>query len=171
MEGKRPIDIYTDILQYQYMPTYKNIRIKMKNGKTRLQRVQVLANGKYKFVKNLVKGKTGSKSSKKRSSGSASKKVSRMGKNGKMFRTLGATGALEDFAWGFGGLVLLGPRDPLALPAIRMVQGIQGHVFNRVGKGRLVYALIDIADLIIAGQASVQGIFDSLRQLTKIIPA
>lgn len=95
-----------------------------------------------------------------------------MGKNGsKMFRTLGATGALEDFAWGFGGLALMGANNPVSLPAIRLVQGVQGHVFNRVGKGRLVYALIDLADLIIAGQASVQNVFDSIKQLTKIVPA
>jgi len=39
------------------MPTFKNIRVKMRGGKSRLQRVQVLASGKYKFVKNLTKGK------------------------------------------------------------------------------------------------------------------
>jgi len=149
------------------MPTYKNIRIKMRGGKTRLQRVQVLASGKYKFVKNLVKGK--STTTKKRA---ASSKVSSVGKNsGKMFRTLGAKGALEDFAWGFGGIVLMGAGNPVALPAIRLVQGVQGHVFGRTGKGRLVYAIIDLADLVIAGQASVQGIFDSMKQLTKIVPA
>jgi len=148
------------------MPTYKNIRIKKRGGGTRLQRVQVLASGKYKFVKNLVKGK--GKTAKTRS---ASKKVSNVGNKGKMFRTLGVKGALEDFAWGFGGIVLMGANNPIALPAIRLVQGVQGHVFGRTGKGRLVYALIDLADLIIAGQASVQGVFDSLKQLTKIAPA
>ena len=94
-----------------------------------------------------------------------------MGKNNtKMFRILGTKGALEDFAWGFGGLVLMGANNPVALPAIRLVQGVQGHVFGRTGKGRLVYALIDLADLVIAGQASVQSIFDSIKQLTKIAP-
>jgi len=146
------------------MPTYKNIRIKMKNGKTRLQRVQVLASGKYRFVKNLVKGK--STPTKKRSAS----KVSSVGNKGKMFRTLGTKGALEDFAWGFGGLTLMGVGNPVALPAIRLVQGVQGHVFNRTGKGRLVYALIDLVDLVIVGQASVQSIFDSIKQLTKIAP-
>ena len=34
------------------MPKFKNIRIKKPGGGTRLQRVQVLASGKYKFVKN-----------------------------------------------------------------------------------------------------------------------
>ena len=87
-----------------------------------------------------------------------------------MFRTLGAKGAIEDFAWGFGGLVLMGANNPVALPTVRLVQGIQGHVFGRTGKGRLVYAIIDLADLIIAGQASVQTIFDSMKQLTKIAP-
>ena len=37
------------------MPTFKNIRIKMKDGKTRLQRVKVLKSGKFKFVKNLTR--------------------------------------------------------------------------------------------------------------------
>ena len=144
----------------------------MKNGKSRLQRVQVLASGKYKFVKNLSKSKsstsrsTKSSKSKKRS---GSKKVSNVGKNGsKMFRTLGPKGAIEDFAWGFGGLMLMGASNPVALPAVRLVQGVQGHVFGRTGKGRLVYAIIDLADLVLAGQASVQSIFDSMKQLTKI---
>ncbi|GAI36659.1 unnamed protein product, partial [marine sediment metagenome] len=105
----------------------------------------------------------------------ASTKGKSMGKNNsKMFRTLGAKGAIEDFAWGFGGLMLMGANNPVALPAMRLVQGVQGHVFDRTGKGRMVYAIIDLADLVIAGQASVQSVFDSLRQLTKIsalIPA
>lgn len=155
------------------MPTYKNITIKKRGGGTRLQRVQVLASGKYKFVKNV-----GSKARKtyKKAKGKASRrrvarKVSKVGNNGnKMFRTLGTKGAIEDFAWGFGGIALMGAGNPIALPAIRLVQGVQGHVLNRTGKGRLVYALIDLADLVIAGQASVQGIFDSLKQLTKIAP-
>ena len=90
------------------------------------------------------------------------------GGGSKMFRTLGTMGAVEDFAWGFGGLVLMGANNPVALPAIRLVQGIQGHVLGRAGKGRLVYSLIDLADLIIAGQANITSVFDSLKQLTKI---
>ena len=153
------------------MPTFKNIRIKMKGGKTRLQRVQVLASGKYKFVKNLTKRRASPRtvSPKVRKRRTASTKGKSMGKNGsKMFRTLGAKGAIEDFAWGFGGLMLMGANNPVSLPAVRLVQGVQGHVFGRTGKGRLVYALIDLADLVIAGQASVQSIFDSMKQLTKI---
>ena len=149
------------------MPTYKNITIPKRGGGTRKQRVQVLASGKYKFVKNLTKGK--SKTTKKRLA--SKKKATKVGNNnGKMFRTLGAKGALEDFAWGFGGITLMGRQNPVALPAIRLVQGVQGHVFNRTGKGRLVYSIIDLADLVITGQASVQGIFDSIKQLTKIAP-
>jgi len=37
------------------MPTYKNIRVPKRGGGTRMQRVQVLASGQYKFVKNLSK--------------------------------------------------------------------------------------------------------------------
>ena len=38
------------------MPTIKTIRIKKAGGGTRLQKVKVLASGKYRFVKNTVKG-------------------------------------------------------------------------------------------------------------------
>ena len=34
------------------MPRYRNIRVKMKGGKSRIQRAIVLASGKLKFVKN-----------------------------------------------------------------------------------------------------------------------
>ena len=55
------------------MPKFKNIRVKMKNGKSRLQRVQVLKSGKYKFVSN----KSGSKKSTgSKKSGSTKKKKS-----------------------------------------------------------------------------------------------
>ncbi|GAI03724.1 unnamed protein product [marine sediment metagenome] len=97
------------------------------------------------------------------------KRNTRMGNNkGKMFRTLGPAGAVEDFAWGFIGLSLMGRNNPAALPTVRLIQAVQGHVFDRVGKGRLVYALIDIADLILVGAASMSSIFDSARQLTKV---
>jgi len=35
------------------MPKFKNIRVKMANGKSRIQRAQVLKSGKLKFVKNI----------------------------------------------------------------------------------------------------------------------
>lgn len=61
------------------MPTFKNIRIKMKGGKSRTQRVKVLASGKYKFVKNLK----GSTSSKSKSTPKSTKSKSKAGKGGK----------------------------------------------------------------------------------------
>jgi hypothetical protein len=39
------------------VPKYKTIRIKKAGGGTRLQKVQVLASGKYKFVKNSTKSR------------------------------------------------------------------------------------------------------------------
>ena len=39
------------------MPKYKTIRMPKKGGGTRLQKVQVLASGKYKFVKNSTKSR------------------------------------------------------------------------------------------------------------------
>ena len=43
------------------MAKFKNIRVKMRGGKSRLQRVQVLASGKYKFVKNKTRSKVSRK--------------------------------------------------------------------------------------------------------------
>jgi len=65
------------------MPKFKNIRLKMKGGKTRTQRVQVLASGKYRFVKNI---------------GSQSRKLTRTVKKttrriGKMARRRGRRGS------------------------------------------------------------------------------
>jgi len=37
------------------MPKFKNVRIKMANGRTRLQRARVLASGKLRFVKNKTR--------------------------------------------------------------------------------------------------------------------
>ena len=51
---------------------FKNIRIKMKSGKTRMQRVQVLKSGKYKFVKNL--GSKAKKSTRKSVKGTVTKR-------------------------------------------------------------------------------------------------
>jgi len=45
---------------------FKNIKIKKKGGGTRMQRVQVLKSGKFKFVKNTKKG-GGKKSTKRKS--------------------------------------------------------------------------------------------------------
>lgn len=48
------------------MAKFKNIRIAKPGGGKRTQRVQVLASGKYKFVKNLKKSKSSNPSSKKK---------------------------------------------------------------------------------------------------------
>jgi len=48
------------------MPRFKNVRIKMANGKSRLQRAQILASGKLKFVKN--KARSAGKSVRRRAS-------------------------------------------------------------------------------------------------------
>lgn len=69
------------------MVKYKNIRIKKPGGGTRMQRVMVLASGKYKFVKNLTKSR--SKSRKAKTTRKTTKRKSnpkrggnrRMGKN------------------------------------------------------------------------------------------
>ena len=62
------------------MATYKNIKIKKRGGGTRTQRVQVLASGKYKFVKNLSKS---SNKSTKTKTKKGSRKVAKKNKNSK----------------------------------------------------------------------------------------
>lgn len=63
--------------------TYKNIKIKKRGGGTRTQRVMVLSNGKYKFVKN----KSGTKKSKsKKPKKKSSKNTSKGGSNTKRKR-------------------------------------------------------------------------------------
>ena len=138
------------------MVTYKNIRIPMKNGKTRLQRVQVLASGKYKFVKNLggAKSSTKKKSSKTtRRTGTMAKKTVTRAK--KILGSYGATGLLEDAAVGFlGSQVFLSMGYPLesALPMARVAQGAIGKALDRRGKGRLAYGLIDLLDVYLIKQ-------------------
>jgi hypothetical protein len=56
------------------MPTFKNIRIPKKGGGFRLQRVQVLKSGKFKFVKNKKGGSSTSKKSTKTKKKSGGKK-------------------------------------------------------------------------------------------------
>ena len=133
------------------MPIFKNVRIKMANGKTRLQRAQVLKSGKLKFVKNLS-----SSSSRKRSTSSKRKntpakrsanrrKVSKTGKS-KMLRTVGLVGAAEDIAWGFVGFNVLG-KTVGALPMTRVIQGVAGHALDRRGKRRLVDGVLDLVTI------------------------
>jgi len=56
------------------MPKFRNIRVKMANGKSRIQRAQVLASGKLKFVKN--KARSAGRSVKRRAS-TAKRRVTR----------------------------------------------------------------------------------------------
>ena len=132
------------------MVTYKNIRIPMKNEKTRLQRVKVLASGKYKFVKNLA---TASKKKKTPKTTRSGKTTARNAK--KILGNLGATGLLEDAAIGFFGTsVLMGMGYPMesAMPMTRIVQGVAGKALNRRGKGRLAYGIIDLVDVYLIKQ-------------------
>ena len=64
------------------MATFKNIRIKMKGGKSRMQRVKVLASGKYKFVKNLTKRgpKTPTRRTRRKTNPGRKRGVRRMGR-------------------------------------------------------------------------------------------
>jgi len=94
------------------MVKFKNIRIKMKGGKSRTQRVKVLASGKYKFVKNLTKSTSKSKSTPKKSK---SKSASRKGGN-RMGNKGGKSITRTAFKW-----IRIGA---LAAPAVRRV--IQG---------------------------------------------
>ena len=99
-----------------------------------------MKSGKLKFVKNLT---TSRKSNPKKRSASK-RSVTNTGNNkSKMFRTISATGALEDIAWGFVGFNVLG-QSVAALPLIRTIQGVQGHVLDRRGTRRLVDGVLDL---------------------------
>lgn len=81
------------------MPKFKNIRIKKKGGGSRMQRVQVLASGKYKFVKNTTKSRSPRSSPRKKAT---RKGVRRMPKKRKGRRRNGFTIPLALVA-GVGG--------------------------------------------------------------------
>ena len=138
------------------MPKYKNIRIKKRGGGTRLQRVQVLASGKYKFVKNKATRKSSKKKSsnpKRRRTKTAKKAIRRGGK--KLLGNLGAAGAVEDLAIGYFGTQLfrsMGYPTESALPMARVAQGAIGVALNRRGKGRLAYGIIDLIDVYLLKQ-------------------
>lgn len=134
--------------------TYKNIRIPMKNGKTRLQRVKVLASGKYKFVKNLATASKKKKTPKTTRSGKTTAK-NKVARGKKILGNYGASGLLEDAAIGFFGTSLimgLGYPVESAMPMARVVQGLAGKVLDRRGKGRLAYGLIDLLDVYLIKQ-------------------
>jgi hypothetical protein len=135
------------------MPTYKNIRIPKRGGGTRTQRVQVLASGKYKFVKNLTtKRKTTRKTSskKKRRRKTVAKKKNYRSRAKGIIGKYGMGGLLEDSIIGLVGSSMLMSRGyPLesALPMTRLAQGAIGKAIGRRGAGRLEYAVIDLIDV------------------------
>ena len=130
--------------------SFKNIRVPVgKTGKTRLQRVQILKSGKFKFVKNLKKGGSTKANRPKRSKAKRTGKVRNTAK-GKMFRTLSGLGALEDVGIGFIGFTLLG-KTPSALPLTRAIQGIAAIAMDRRGKARAVSGILDLVALWLAG--------------------
>jgi hypothetical protein len=136
------------------MPQFKNIRVPVgKTGKTRLQRVQVLKSGKFKFVKNLKKGSGSQKSKAKRSSSKKKGKVRNTAK-GKLFRSISGAGALEDVGVGFIGFTLLG-KTPAALPLTRTLQGIAAHAMGRRGKRHAIQGILDLVTLWLAGGIGV----------------
>ena len=155
------------------MPKFKNIRIKMKNGKSRLQRVQVLASGKYKFVKNKKSSASKSKSKKsksrrkRRSNPGKSSKGGKMAKKG-LFGNLSGVGFIEDVAIGYVGGGFFSGMGEARLPFTRVVQGIAGHALNRRGKARLVYGISDLIDVYLMQGAGLDKIADEIMQSLKM---
>ena len=130
--------------------------------------MKVNAKGQWKFLKNTgTKGKTTTK----KSSSGGSKKVNRVAK-GKFFKNMSLAGAAEGVGWGFVGLNILGPTNPVSLPITRLVQGVQGHVMGRRGKARLMPAIIDLIDLWLVGQFRMPrvGATSGIAQLLKVRP-
>ncbi len=126
-----------------------------------MQRVQVLASGKYKFVKNV--GTTRRKASKpKKGKRKMAKKKNYRARAKGVIGKYGMTGLAEDAAIGyFGSQVLMGMGYPLesALPMTRVIQGIAGKALNRRGKGRLEHGVIDLIDVYLIRKGfSLQGI-------------
>lgn len=163
------------------MPTFKNIRVPVgKSGKTRLQRVQVLKSGKFKFVKNIGKRvsrrkKTTKKSvSRRKKRGNPSKSVRKTAK-GKFFGNLSGAGALEDVAWGTIGFSVLG-RSATAIPMTRAIQGIAAHALDRRGKARMIPGILDLISIWLAGGfganggVGLGGIASALQNLRKMSP-
>ena len=94
----------------------------------------------------------------------------------KLLRNMSGVGALEDFGWGWIGFNITG-RGAASLPIVRVVQGVQGHVFDRRGKARLIPGLIDLLVILTSGgikagktTAVARPLSDAGRQLAKIFP-
>ena len=90
--------------------------------------------------------------------------------NNKLLGNMSTSGVIEDGAWGFVGLKLLGTR-PTVLPSVRAIQGASAHIMNRRGKSRLVPAIIDLVDLWLAGATGGQlPLVNEIQQLIKLSP-
>ena len=116
------------------MATYKNIRIKMKGGKSRLQRVKVLASGKYKFVKNLTQKVT--RRTKRKTNPGRKRGVRRMGKK----KRRGSGKSLVKTAFKFirlGALIAPGIHTATSIGGMRGVEvalGNYGGINSSTGK-------------------------------------
>jgi len=94
----------------------------------------------------------------------------------KLLRNMSGIGALEDFGWGWVGFNVTG-RSAASLPIVRALQGIQGHVFDRRGKARLIPGLIDLLVILTSGgikngttAAVVRPLGDARAQVAKLFP-
>lgn len=69
---------------------FRNIRVKMKGGKTRIQRAMVLASGKLRFVKNVTRSRSSPSKARHSSKGGTRKmaKKRRFGSRGSLPRTI-----------------------------------------------------------------------------------
>lgn len=88
--------------------------------------------------------------------------------NKRMFKTMGASGALEDFLIGYLGQGFFSGMGAAALPFTRTLQGISGHALNRRGKGRMMYGILDLIATYAAMGYGLGGIVDELTQVLKI---
>jgi len=140
------------------MPTYKNIRIKMKNGKSRMQRVQVNAKGQYKFVKNVgsrTRRASSPRKTKKRRTRTLAKRKNYSTRAKAIIGKYGMAGMAEDLAWGYlGSQAIMTQGYPLesALPMSRIIQGLAGKALKRRGAGRLEHGILDLIDVYLIRQ-------------------
>lgn len=121
------------------MVTYKNIRVKKRGGGSRLQRVKVLASGKYKFVKNLKAKK--SKSSNPRSSRKKARKVKRKVAKKKRRRSSGMTIPLAPVAGLMAGIA--GGQSPGYSPLNLVMAGDFENAANALSMNYTGYSLMD----------------------------
>jgi hypothetical protein len=92
------------LLSVKLLVKYKNIRIKKKGGGYRTQRVQVLASGKYKFVKNKktsTKRTKAKKSSPTRRKKTVARRKSKKGRRAKRYTTISILGDIAPLGWGY----------------------------------------------------------------------